>query len=62
MKIGTDANGHRTLDGARWHWPSKEDPRKCGEKGCTHQMGTLRRQPWQENEKKPKFRRRRKSS
>lgn len=38
MRIGKDERGHRTLDGARWHWPSLEDPGVCGEEGCEHEM------------------------
>lgn len=54
MKLGTDANGHRTIDGARWHFPSKDDPAVCGEKGCDYVMKAYRDQ----KAKKPRFKRR----
>lgn len=41
MKLSTDQNGHRTLNGGRWHYPMTGDPSRCGEPGCDHEMGTL---------------------
>jgi hypothetical protein len=56
VKIGTDEHGHRTLDGARWHFPSNNDPAVCGEKGCDYVMRAYRDKT--EESPKPKFKRR----
>jgi hypothetical protein len=62
MKLGSDENGHRTLDGARWHYPSNSDPAVCGEKDCDYVMKAYRDKESTQCEKKPRVPRRRRSA
>jgi hypothetical protein len=46
MKLGSDEKGHRTLDGARWHFPHPDDPKRCGDKsGCDYVMRSATLEP-----------------